>query len=200
MAKMRKSTKYPKVDTSLLLSLIALAGTLTLVALTASGVMRGPRGICPVCNVSESFSIAYNGGMTLSTSNVFVNVINWTATVDTLAFPDVPPAVLFTDLMSGTLDLATGTFTVGAPGVYAVEFNSYLNSAYIHVTVQGVGNALSYSQDNIIFGTLLKLQAGDVVRLTAVCDNAPLDLLRDTTTQESAELPTYALTWSMAKK
>lgn len=200
---MAKGVKYPQPNISLLLSLVALACSVTIVALTTSGALRGPRGqpgACPQCNVSESFAIAYNGGMTLLTDNTFANVVNWSSTVDTLAFPDVPTSILYTDLASGVLNLAAGTFTVGAAGVYDVKFNSYMNGAYVHLVVDGVGNAVSASPDTIIYSGLFKLQVGDVVRLTTVTSHTPLNLPRDTTTQADVELPTYALIWSMIRK
>jgi hypothetical protein len=215
---MQRKVKPPPVGLPALMFTLGMAMLLTgivLVALSISGTFeggRGPRGYNgstgatgPSGNgsiVPEAFSVAYIGGQTINDINTTIQLTNWTDTVDTLTFPDLPTSYLFRDLTLGTLNLTTGEFTVGADGVYVVTHPQYApggGDAYLHVSVNGVGAAVSYMYDAAIFSTLLRLVQGDTVRIMVIAGNSPNTLAVEWTTQEPTFLPTYGIVWTMYK-
>jgi hypothetical protein len=151
---------------------------------------------------TEAFSKAYTGGQILTVEDVFVPVTGWTDTVDTIAFPDIPPANLFVSLSAGNLNLSTGVFTVGRAGVYSTTFDNYAfsnsSTVYIHIFVNGIGGGLSHGVETAVYSTLLNLQVNDTVRIGAILHGPTTIMAEETETQFTPNLFSYSLTWTMS--
>lgn len=202
---MAKYPQGPPPNVTFLFSLLALTGTLVVVSLTSSGVLRGPRGVCnATCTgATEVFSIAMRSDHVFANANLYESVVNWTDAVDTLNYPDVSPSVLFQHLNASVLDLAAGTFTVGTAGTYQFFLTQNGQSpdsiSYVRLTINGAGNLDGWQTDAALYPSLLNLDAGMVVGVEMLTLNLP------TTTPAAAQpfyLPgafAYNLIWKMVK-
>lgn len=167
----------------------------------------GPQGPAGANGTStESFSIAMLGDLYMADDSVYIPVPNWTSTVDTVAYPDVAPQSLFVNLDSGALDLAAGTFTVGAAGIYRVTFPQVVFSAAAVgnpcPVINGVGTSCIVDATDISpVATLhFNLAAGDVMSMQMIPRNP------DSTVSSNAfryagstTASTYSFVWSVTK-
>ena len=137
--------KPPTASLNALLTVLNVALLVTLTVLASTGVFKGHRGIDGVNGTDgeagppgatgppgasgssspEAFSVSLLAPYVFSTL-FYEPLNNFTATVYTDAFPDISPRMLFTDLTASTLNLATGIFTVGANGTYAINFSQFI--------------------------------------------------------------------------
>ncbi len=147
----------------------------------------------------EVFSLAYDGGLTITTPDVVVPLFSWTATVETLSFPDVSPRYLFASLTQNTFNLSSGVYTVNAPGVYSISYSQYSGTGVsFQLLINGVGGSMTGAGSSFFTGNF-NLEAGDVLQIGGLVDvdDVPITVNSSTTVYGRQA---YALVWSMEKK
>lgn len=201
--------KPSSVNLNALLFVLNVAALATLATLSATGVFKGEQGRRGVIgfpgygsNTSESFAVAYAGGLVLDTVDVPEVVTNWTDTVDTLAYPDFSPRALFRALTYGSFNLNTGTFTVGVNGTYRISFQQSVQgndgSTYAQVLINGVGSSMSLFGDAAFFNGVLRLVEGDVLQITLTSNGASSNVVPPTVISLNPPYTaSYILVWGM---
>lgn len=220
MPSRKKSTSGSLSTVLFVLNVAALA---TLISLASSGVFNGksckpcvngtageagppgPQGPAGASASSspESFSVSLRAPYVFSTTTVYEPINNFTATVDTDAFPDVSPRTLFLDLTASTFNLGTGIFTVGANGTYTINFSQIMDagacSITFQLTVNGAGQGMVWQGNDDIYSGLMHLRQGDFVQIRGWTSVSPCSAPVSKLTAFSPPANAYALVWSMAK-
>lgn len=210
----QKRTYKPKqsgASLNAVLFVLNVAALTTLTTLASVGMFKGEKGPAGAIglpgygsNMSESFAVAYTGGMLLDVVDVPELVVNWTDVVDTGAYPEYSPRGLFRALTYGSFSLTSGTFTVGVNGTYRASFQQYAQgndgATYPQLLVNGVGNAMSPYGDSAVTTLLLRLVVGDVLQMTLTSSGAPFNVVPPNFASFNPPYSnTYALVWAMER-
>lgn len=97
-----------------------------------AGAAGTPGGI----NQVEGFGVILSQNWVHGVGSDFKRVTDWTTTISPVDFPAIDTQLGFNTLStgSGTLDLAAGTFTAAANGLYQINLNYYSNPVNVLVT------------------------------------------------------------------
>lgn len=212
-AKKVKSPMPAFTSIMFVVSFAMLVVGITLVSLAASGAFEGgmgPRGFNGSTGATgpsggygspEAFSVAMRGVFTYTNTSAYETITNWTDVVDTIAFPESTPRQLFQNLTTGTLNLATGVFTVGSAGVYQFLFPQNVDGTdgifYFRVGV-GSNGVNTWQSDAALYSAFLYLDVGDTITLQGFTPTYP-NQIDPASSNLFAGPSSYRLVWRMAK-
>lgn len=205
-----KSPKLFSTTSVAVLNVVLLTTALVLISLHAGGVFkgaegkRGPPGINGgVFGGAEVFAIAMQSNHTVSAANQYEALLDWTDTVNVFTYPDVSTGMLFQNLSTGSLDLSTGTFTAGAPGIYQFFYPQNIqgvdSTSVVRMVVKNNGNINSWQTDAAQYPILLSLNVSDTVSLEAFTPQIPATILAKVYPYFLTGNSTYNVVWSMIR-
>jgi hypothetical protein len=145
---------------------------------------------------SESFAVAMANDFNTSNTGTNVTLTDFTDTVNVIGTPDIDPATLFDNLTTGTINLATGEFTVGVTGTYNVFWPNYAAGFVVSLRVNNVKQIQPmFTSESVQNSALVNLTSGDVLSLT-IFDNTVDTILAISTTNSGADA--YTVLWGAA--
>lgn len=126
---------------------------------------QGPQGPAAVTTPNESFNLALGANLNYPGVAGFVPMAPLIDAVNPVDCPAIYQNGLYQNLISGSLNLATGEFTVGVTGEYLMSYVANPSGNDFHILVNGVpvNKNLETASSTVQESVILPLFSGDVV-------------------------------------